>query len=131
MEESVGRNRTIEQWAVGHATPSMNSRDTSKSGAFGQADSGYRYEYRHEYDADASHLDYHITEAIANAAGVDATELRIPLWDAIDVEALSSLFHGDQSGTVKFWYEQFRVEVHIADEGTGHITVSSGTVASD
>lgn len=53
-----------------------------------------------------------IVDAVADAAGVDASALDTPLYDAIDPDALSKLFHtldGSVDGYVAFTYDGYRV----------------------
>lgn len=108
----------------------MESRDSTLSKGFGQGPGRYRYEHTNEFDDGTAHLDVHVTEAIATAAGVDATELRIPLWNVIDVDALTSLFDGSQSGTVTFTYGRYHVRVDVYGTG-GAVTVSTPAPAAD
>lgn len=108
----------------------MESRDSTRSGVLGQGTGRYRYEHTHEFDDGTAHLDVHVTEAIATAAGVDATDLRIPLWDVIDVDALTSLFDGNQTGTVTFTYGRYHVRIDVR-ETTGSVTVSTPAPAAD
>lgn len=108
----------------------MESRDSTRSGAFGPGSGQHRYEHTHEFEDGTAYLDVHVTEAIANAAGVDATELQIPLWEVIDVDALTSLFDGRQTGTVTFTYGRFDVRVTVQRTG-GEVTVSTPAPAAD
>lgn len=53
-----------------------------------------------------------ILDAVADAAGVDPSELDQPLYEAIDPDALSNLFHtldGSTEGYVAFSYHGYRV----------------------
>lgn len=53
-----------------------------------------------------------ILDAVADAAGVDPSALDKPLYEAIDPDALSKLFHtldGSVDGYVAFTYDGYRV----------------------
>ena len=65
-----------------------------------------------------------ITEAVAEREGVDIIELESPLHDAIDTEALETLFAAPQvDASVTFTYCGYTVEV----DGDSEIRVSEPT----
>lgn len=61
-----------------------------------------------------------VVEAIADAEGIDATELSPPLYEAIDTDALNKLFAATRlnegmSGQISFCYRGYDVTVY--DDG--------------
>ncbi len=56
-------------------------------------------------------IGHRIVEAVAEIEGTHPTELRPPLYDTIDAEALERLFTGDPSVTVHFVYNGHEVTV--------------------
>lgn len=51
-----------------------------------------------------------VIEAVANEEGLDPAELRSPLYDAIDPDALDALFR-NSAGAVSFEYHGYAVVV--------------------
>ena len=73
---------------------------------------------------DADELSMAIVEAVAEREGVDATELGAPLYEAIDTEALETLFSTSTAGadaSVTFTYCGYSIRV----DGTGEIQLST------
>ncbi|WP_255198783.1 HalOD1 output domain-containing protein [Halorarius litoreus] len=71
--------------------------------------------YERTYHSTSESLVSVIIDAIANAAGVEPAALDKPLYEAIDTDALSKLFHnldGSVDGYVAFNYLSYRVFVH-------------------
>lgn len=61
-----------------------------------------------------------VVTAVAKREGIDPGELRPPLWESIDPEALDRLFHDAQRDvTVEFEYRSYTVRI---DE-TGAVTL--------
>lgn len=67
-------------------------------------------------------ISFAVIEAVAEAKGVDSTELNPPLADIIDPDALESLFRSD-TGEVRFTYHD--CEVTVTCEGTVQVTTSN------
>jgi len=67
-----------------------------------------------------------VVEAIAEHAGVDPADLELPLYEAVDPDALDALFSPPEgtrepvSGRVSFVYDGYDVEV----TSDGEVTVS-------
>lgn len=87
----------------------------------GMSDSSRRH------DADASEAtSTAVVEAIAEREGVDPADLELPLYEAIDPDALDALFSppgGNRepvSGRISFVYGGYNVEV----AGDGEVTVT-------
>ena len=82
------------------------------------------YQTVHDMAADES-LSVSVVEAVASAKGVDPLDLREPLYETVDPDALDRLFALDSfgsprtDGTVTMWLGGCRVEV----ESTGLIRV--------
>lgn len=64
-----------------------------------------------------------VIDAIAAEAGVDPLDLEIPLFEAINPEALDRLFRNDVDCTVTFDYADYGVTV--SSDGT--VTVDGAT----
>lgn len=64
-----------------------------------------------------------VVEALAAATGADATAVDFHLYDAIDFDALDSLYrHAQQTG--KTWKLEFDVDGHdVIARSDGHVTV--------
>lgn len=60
-----------------------------------------------------------VVEAVADAEGVDPTELEVPLYAAVDSDALDALFRedGNAIARVQFTYYGYRITV----EGDGEL----------
>lgn len=60
------------------------------------------------------HVSQAIVEAVADAEDVDPTELEIPLYAAVDPDALDALFRPGNHGVVRmqFSYHGYRITVH-------------------
>jgi hypothetical protein len=57
-----------------------------------------------------------VVEAVASAEGLDPLELPVPLYDAIDPDALDALFQDDDTdGRVEFSY--YGYDVTVTDVG--------------
>lgn len=73
---------------------------------------------------DADELSMAIVEAVAEREGVDVIELEPPLYEAIDTEALETLFATSTAGadaSVTFTYCGYSIRV----DGTGEIQLST------
>lgn len=69
-----------------------------------------------------------VVESVARAEGVDPLDLEVPLYDAVDPDALDALFQQDGTsgdGRIQFSYYGYRVTV----TGAGHVTLDD--VADD
>ncbi len=71
--------------------------------------------------------DYRLTEAVlaavADREGVDLTELKTPLNDVVDADALDALFR-DGTGQVTFDYGGYTVTVDHAGDVTLHDSIA-------
>ena len=63
------------------------------------------------------HLSQSVIAAVADAEGVDPTELSVPLYEAIDPDALDALFRSDgvAAGQIRFSYHGYQITVY--DDG--------------
>ncbi|WP_279387679.1 HalOD1 output domain-containing protein [Natrarchaeobius chitinivorans] len=58
-----------------------------------------------------------VVEQLAEKEGVDALELRPPLYDVVDTEALDQLVESmDEDGLVEFEYQDYQVTVSSSGE---------------
>lgn len=76
------------------------------------------------YTADRSEpLSQVVVEAVASAEGVDPLDLEVPLYDAVDPDALDALFRSGATvdGRVEFEYHGYEVTV----TGDGHVTLDA------
>jgi len=60
---------------------------------------------------DSDQLTVNIAEAIATRVGSAPENLKTPLYDVVDVEALEKLLHSNSHARVSFEYEGYHVEV--------------------
>ena len=61
-----------------------------------------------------------VVDSVAQAEGVSAVDLRKPLYESVDPQALDNFFRdGRHSARVTFDYHGYRVTV----EGTGEVTL--------
>lgn len=60
------------------------------------------------------HLSQAVVEAVADAEGVDPIELDVPLFAAVDPDALDALFreHDRSLAMVQFVYHGYRITVY-------------------
>lgn len=75
------------------------------------------------YDPSEHDLGVRVIEAIGAVAGVDETEIMTPLNDAIDPEALDSLFVQGIGGQVSFSFIDYHVTISVSEDGIGRIYV--------
>lgn len=75
------------------------------------------------YDPSEHNLGVRVVEAVGAVAGVDETEILTPLNDAIDPEALDSLFVQGIGGRVSFPFIDYHVTVSVSEDGTGQIYI--------
>lgn len=62
-----------------------------------------------------------VVEAVANREGVDAMELTVPLYDAIDPEALDAIVQGDQTddaSSLRIEFSYYGYAVSVAADGS-------------
>lgn len=71
--------------------------------------------------------DHRLTEAVLSAVaareGIDITELKTPLNNVVDADALDTIFR-DETGQVSFDYAGYNVTVDY----TGEVTLRDGSV---
>lgn len=60
------------------------------------------------------HLSHAVVRAVADAEGVDPTELDTPLYEAVDPDALDALYRENENSVTRmqFAYYGYRVTVH-------------------
>ena len=76
---------------------------------------------------DSEPLSQAVVETVARAEGADALDLEVPLYDAIDPDALDALFqsgHASVDGYVEFVYYGYEVTV-TAD---GNVSIDDRSV---
>lgn len=82
--------------------------------------------------AEAQRVSTTVITEIAARKNVDPVDLP-PLYPAVDLDALDSLFHaaddGEASGVARVTFEVFDCEVVV--EGPGHVTVQSATTEAE
>lgn len=61
-------------------------------------------------------LSQRVVEAVADAKDVDPLDLEVPLYEAVDPDALDSLFRAsdDLEGVIEFTYYDYQVRVTAA-----------------
>lgn len=63
-----------------------------------------------------------VVEAVADAEGVDATELRVPLFDVIDPDALDAFFRSaresESASLSRIAFTYYGYEISVAESGT-------------
>ncbi len=75
------------------------------------------------YDPSEHDLGVRVVEAVGSVADIDETEIITPLNDAIDPEALDTLFVQGIGGRVSFPFIDYQVTVSVSENGTGRIYV--------
>lgn len=83
--------------------------------------------------ADGQQVSTRVLEAVADYNGVDPLELRPPLYEIIDPEALEALFAptaagAERNGRIEFTYADCRITLAAGAEGT--ITVDDATASA-
>jgi hypothetical protein len=87
------------------------------------------YETRHDLDGPAA-LSETVIEAIAAAEGVDPTDCDLELYEAVDLEALDTLF--DRRGPEGHWRFEFSVDDYlVVVTGDGNVTVCDNVAAPE
>lgn len=72
---------------------------------------------------DSEPLSQTVVEAVARAEGADALDLEVPLYDAIDPDALDALFQSGD-GYIEFVYYGYEVTVG----GDGRVSIDDRSV---
>jgi len=75
-------------------------------------------EFTHRIDGDQSASEA-VLEAVAERAGVDVLDLSVPLYDAVDPEALDAFYRtgGDAATPIRVSFEYCGYEVTVSGDG--------------